>query len=93
MRLKEWPDGTPIVVYVLPDQTDQHKQFAQTILAMLPHQLRRNWDRQIYTGTGQAPIEVANENEMIARVNRTPGAIGYIEKEAANVEIHTIQLD
>ena len=93
MRLREWPDGTPIVVYVLPDQAQQHRDFVRKTLAMFPHQLRRHWDRYVYTGIGQATIEVANSNEMIERVNNTVGAIGYTEEESTDAKIRTIQLD
>lgn len=93
MRLREWSDGTPIVVYVLPDQAELHRDFVQNILAMLPHQLRRHWDRYVYTGIGQAPIEVANINEMITRVHNTAGAIGYIREDSADANIRTIQLN
>jgi len=93
MRLREWPDGTPIVVYVLPDQAQQHRNFVQKKLSMFPHQLRRHWDRYVYTGIGQAPIEVANGKEMIERVNNTAGAIGYVEEELTDEKIRIISLD
>jgi hypothetical protein len=93
MRLREWPDGTPIVVYVLPDQAQQHRDFVQKRLSMFPHQLRRHWDRYVYTGIGQAPIEVANSTEMIERVNNTAGAIGYAEEESTDAKIRIIPLD
>lgn len=93
MRLREWPDGTPIVVYVLPDKAELHRDFVRNILAMFPHQLRRHWDRYVYTGIGQAPIEVANINEMITRIHNTAGAIGYIKEESADANIRTIQLN
>jgi ABC-type phosphate transport system substrate-binding protein len=93
MRLREWSDGTPIVVYVLPDKADLHRDFVQNILTMFPHQLRRHWDRYVYTGIGQAPIEVSDVNEMITRVHNTAGAIGYIREETADANIRTIQLN
>mgnify|MGYP000547677738 CR=1 FL=1 len=92
MRLHKWPDGTPIRVYVLPDDNVAHREFVQSVLRMFPHQLRRNWDRYIYTGTGQAPIEVSSEAEMIKLVSLTPGAIGYTQQELVSNDIHTIQL-
>jgi len=92
MRLHKWPDGSPIRVYVLPDDNATHRQFVQSVLHMFPHQLRRNWDRYIYTGTGQAPIEVDSEEEMIKKVSTTPGAIGYTQKELVSNDIHKIQL-
>jgi|GEM_PF-2145720 len=78
MRLRTWEDGTPITVFVLSDRNRIHRLFVQSVLGMFPHQLRRSWDRYRYTGIGQAPIQVANEAEMLTRVNGTIGAIGYL---------------
>lgn len=79
MRLKEWPSGTPVTVFVLPDENPVHQDFIENLLQMMPYQLRRYWDRSTYTGFGQPPIEVATIEEMLERVKETPGAIGYID--------------
>ncbi len=84
MRSPQWPDGRAVKVYVLPDRHPLHDVFCKTILNIFPHQLRTAWDRQVYSGTGQAPIEVANEDEMLARIAATPGAVGYVSKERAD---------
>ena len=68
MRLRVWEDGTPIRVYVLPDNHAVHVMFCKQILGVFPHQYRTAWDRLVYSGTGQAPLEVASEEEMRARV-------------------------
>lgn len=80
MRQTRWPDGTRAWVFVLPDAHPTHSAFSKEILNLYPYQLRQTWDRQVYSGTGQAPIEVATEEEMIGRVASTPGAIGYVRK-------------
>ncbi|MGH8592045.1 MAG: hypothetical protein ACREXX_22850 [Gammaproteobacteria bacterium] len=68
MRLRAWEDGSPIRVYVLPDNHAAHVMFCKQILGLFPHQYRTAWDRLVYSGTGQAPIEVASEEEMRTRV-------------------------
>lgn len=80
MRLQHWPDGRPVKVFVLPDDNPVHSRFAKTILGLFPYQLRRVWDRQLFSGTGQAPTTVADEDEMLRRLTTTPGAIGYLER-------------
>lgn len=89
MRISRWPDGTPIKVFVLPDHSPLHEQFAKSLLNTYPHQLRRNWDRMVYSGTGTAPIQVQNEQEMIQKIQETPGAIGYsvVPEETNNVQV------
>lgn len=78
MRLRQWPDGQPLRVFALPDGHPTHARFAEQSLRILPHLLRRSWDRLVFSGTGQAPTEVASEAQMIERVAMTPGAIGYV---------------
>ncbi|MET0535581.1 MAG: hypothetical protein ABW171_15300 [Steroidobacter sp.] len=80
MRVKQWPDGSPIRVFVLPDDDPLSDQFYRERLGMYSYVLRRAWDRMVFTGTGLAPTVVQSEREMIDRVRSTPGAIGYVRK-------------
>ena len=77
MRLRTWEDGTPTRVYVLPDNHAVHVMFCKQILGVFPHQYRTAWDRLVYSGTGQAPLEVESEDEMRARVAGIQGRGGY----------------
>lgn len=82
MRVRAWPDGRPVRVFVLADESPVHQDFARSQLQMYPYQLRQNWDRLLYSGTGQPPIVVTSEQEMLRRVAETPGAIGYVGRAA-----------
>lgn len=92
MRVRAWPDGSAITVFVLPGDTKLHSNFVKQQLRLLPHQLKRNWDRMVYTGIGQAPIEVANEQEMLARLKATPGSIGYTSMEVSSEQLLILQV-
>ncbi len=78
LRAQRWADGQDVKVFVLPDDNKIHSGFLKKVLGLFPYQLRRVWDRQVFSGTGQAPITVSSEAEMIDRVSSTRGAIGYI---------------
>jgi len=84
MRLTKWPDGRPVQVFVLPDGHPAHVALCKEQLNLYPYQLRQSWDRLVYSGMAQAPIEVATEEEMISRVATTPGALGYVRKVKPN---------
>ncbi|MBE9526443.1 MAG: hypothetical protein IME94_05650 [Proteobacteria bacterium] len=81
MRTHQWSDGSPIHVFVLEDNDNLHSDFCKEILKVFPYQLRRLWDKQIFSGTGVAPTTVKSIEEMRERVANTKGAIGYIRKE------------
>jgi hypothetical protein len=84
MRLSTWPDGSPIHVFVLPDNHPLHIRFAKEILGVYPFQLRSAWDRLVFSGTGVSPTTVESEEEMRARIESTPGSIGYTDKQSGD---------
>lgn len=78
MRLLRWNDGSAVTVFVLNDDDPLHKQFCKQILNVFPHQMRRNWDKLVFSGSGQAPILVESKEEMIEKIEKTPGSVGYL---------------
>lgn len=86
MRAPQWPGDGGVTVYVLPDQHALHAAFVKGVLDIFPQQLRNAWDRQVFSGTGQAPIEVSTEEEMLTRIAETPGAVGYLSKDKLDVK-------
>jgi ABC-type phosphate transport system substrate-binding protein len=92
MRLHEWPDGTAIRVFVMPDDSPIHAAFSKEKLNVFPYQLRAAWDRLVFSGTGQAPNSVTSPEEMLAKVASTPGAIGYLTKSRMNGSVNVLQI-
>lgn len=92
MRLKTWPNGKLIKVFVLPDDHLLHHDFAKEKLNVFPYQLRSTWDRLVFSGTGQAPTRVSSNEEMLEKITNTSGAIGYLETTYINDDIHTLQI-
>ena len=81
MKKKVWSDGTPVVVYTLPSSSPVHRDFVQTFLKMKPHQLQRLWHRLVFSGKGDKPHLVHTMEEMLQKVEATPGAIGYTDQQ------------
>lgn len=92
MRRRVGSEGRLIKVFVLSDNDPVHEIFAKELLYTFPFNLRRIWDRRIYSGTGQAPIAVASEEEMREKVASTENAIGYIRRELINTDVKVVKL-
>ena len=92
MRLRTWSDGQAIKVFVLEDNDALHQDFSKEKLNVFPYQLRLAWDRLVFSGTGQAPINVSSQEEMRSKVISTPGAIGYLETTYIDDDIHVLQI-
>lgn len=92
MRLTEWPNGVPARVFVLPDNNPLHARICKTILGLYPYQLRRAWDRKVFSGTGQAPTTLASEIEMLEHVSSTRGAIGYASSDPSDPGVFSVEV-
>jgi hypothetical protein len=92
MQLRQWPDGMPVRVFVMPDNSAVHRGFAKDRLSLYPRQLRRVWDRQLYSGTGQVPETVDSEQQMRDRIASTPGSVGYISSEMIDDTVKVLEI-
>ncbi len=92
LRRSQWRDGRPVRVFVLPDNDPVHREFVRHILGLYPRQLRRVWDRQTYSGTGQAPETVSSPTEMREKIATMPGSIGYLPKEMVDESVKPIEV-
>ncbi|MDP1558799.1 MAG: hypothetical protein Q8K59_04545 [Nitrosomonas sp.] len=92
MRLRTWSNGKMIKVFVLSDDDQLHQEFSKEKLNVFPYQLRLAWDRLVFSGTGQAPINVHSQEEMLAKVASMPGAIGYLKTTYINGDVHVLQI-
>ena len=92
MRLLRWPDGTRVRVFVFPDSSPVHREFAKQSLDLYPRQLRRVWDRNLFSGSGAVPVTVRSVDEMLKRIGETPGAIGYLPDGLANGTVRVIHV-
>ena len=93
MRLRTWSNGAPTSVFVLSDNTPLHAEFTKKILDTFPYQLRRAWDRLVFSGTGQAPTEVNSIEEMYERISSTPGAIGYLPADRIDRNVRSLKVE
>ncbi|MDH3325731.1 MAG: hypothetical protein OEM38_03330 [Gammaproteobacteria bacterium] len=93
MRLQSWDDGVGVTVFILDPVGESHRKFCLETLSIFPYQLQRVWDVLVFSGTGQAPVVVETEQEMIARVKSTPGAIGYVTKMEVPAGVKKINVE
>ena len=92
MRLRQWQDDSPITVFVLDDDDPVHRKFCKEILNVFPHQMRRAWNKLVFSGSGQAPIKLESKEAMLEKISTTPGAIGYMSKNKITDEIKPLEI-
>lgn len=93
--IKEWSNGSPIVVVDLKPKSIVKDTFYK-YLGKSPSRMKSIWMKAMLSGEGQPPQAQDTEAEMLEKVARTPGAIGYLDRSlvtAAVVELAVIPVE
>lgn len=92
MKLKIWPNGMPVKVFALPSSNRIHQAFVREMLNSNTYQLDRVWNRLAFSGRGSSPTVVSNIDELVQKVQTTPGAIGYVPSNTLLQKVLAIQV-
>jgi len=76
-RKRRWDNGDKITPITL-NTGKVHKVFLSQYLHKGERQFSTFWKRLLFTGKGVPPTSFATEDEVVAFVAKTPGAIGYV---------------
>ncbi len=93
MRMRNWPNGDLVKLVVLPDSHPLHVKFCKRELGVLPHRLRRTWDRAVFAGLGQSPEQVDSIQAMRERIANTPGSIGYLPEDGIDESVQALEIE
>lgn len=94
LRKRRWTsDGRPVQVYVLKDDNPLHKAFVREQLKMFPYQLRQQWNRVIFSGTGSAPQDFDNEADLLQAIAASTDAIGYSDDDSLPEGVAVIEIN
>ena len=77
-----WDDGTPVQPIDLSKPASVREAFSSAVLKRSPNEIRKYWQRQIFTGRNSSPPEKDSEADIIAFVRANRGAIGYVSAGA-----------
>lgn len=72
-------DGQPLRPVQLPAGHPLRRRFASAFLQQSDEDFVAYWTVRRYIGKGAPPRELPSPAELLAHVQRTPGAIGYID--------------
>ena len=78
--VREWRDGTDVVLFDLKEKGPVRDRFYE-YLGIRPSRMKSIWLKQLYAGEGQPPGALETHEEMLERIARTRGAIGYVHPD------------
>ncbi|HZU64179.1 MAG TPA: hypothetical protein VFF98_10875 [Novosphingobium sp.] len=89
-QIQTWPDGKPIAPVDLKEGAPLRAEFYAKVTGRSAGQVRAYWARQEFTGMGFPPRQVASPADVTRFVQATPGAVGYVNRKAADGSVKTL---
>ena len=80
MRNTSWENGEKIKVYVNQWDSPEHTLFCKEILNVIPHRINGAWERKKYSGMGDIPETLNNDETMLNKIMEHKNAIGYVKE-------------
>jgi ABC-type phosphate transport system substrate-binding protein len=89
LRLKTWNNGKEIVPVTLKSDNETSQKFFGS-LGKPMMEMKKLWMKIQLTGEGQPPTGVGSDDDMIAKVASTPGAIGFVSADKVNGSVKVL---
>jgi ABC-type phosphate transport system substrate-binding protein len=83
-------DGQPLRPVQLAAGQPLRRRFAAAVLQQSDEDFIAYWTVRRYIGKGAPPRELSRSAEVIAHVQHTPGAIGYIDAADLKPGLHVL---
>ena len=90
-KATRFPDGSPAIPLDQNEESPAREKFYAQFTGKSPAQVKAHWSKQIFTGRGQPPRQVASGAEMRRAVAENPGAIGYIDSKLVDSSVRVIE--
>jgi len=78
----KFPNGTAAVPVDLNKASATRAAFSKAVIGRAVSAVETYWQQQIFSGKEVPPAAKASDDEVIAFVKATPGAIGYVSASA-----------
>jgi len=88
----KWQSGAAVMPVDLSEDAAAREAFSREVLGKPTNAVKAFWQQMIFSGRNVPPPERRTDDEIIAYVRSTPGAIGYVSASAqpSGVKVVTI---
>jgi ABC-type phosphate transport system substrate-binding protein len=86
----QWPNGTKVVPVVLGDAAAATAAFNKLVMNRSASAVHAFWQQEIFSGRNVPPAEKASDDEVVAFVQKNPGAIGYVSAGASHSGVKVV---
>ncbi|BFM13896.1 hypothetical protein R50073_00790 [Maricurvus nonylphenolicus] len=92
LKKTRWSNNQRIQIFLYAEDSEAFNEFIVNQLGVFPYQLRRHWKRSGFSGRASPPVIVDSMDELIERLEATPGAIGFIPQSLMTSELQRVTI-
>lgn len=86
----DFPNGLHAIPVDQSEGSAVRNAFYQKSSGMAPAQMKAYWARMLFTGRGQPPVEVGDNDAIRRMVADNPNLIGYIDRSALDASVRAV---
>ena len=91
-KMNRWESGLDVVPVDLPESAAAREAFSAQVHGKAVSAVHAFWQQQIFSGRAVPPAEKASDEQVIAFVRSTPGAVGYVSAGASLSGVKRVQV-
>jgi hypothetical protein len=91
LETRTWSNGKAIELMLLRDNSPEEKEFYE-YLGRTPLEMRKVWLRAQLSGQARPPQQISSQEELLRRVETTPGAVGFVNRQKVRGKVKTLLL-
>ena len=91
-KTHRWTNGQDVVPVDLPESAPAREAFSAAVHGKSVGAVRAYWQQQIFSGRAVPPAEKPSDEQVVAFVRATPGAIGYVSAGASLSGVKRVQV-
>lgn len=89
-KTKSFPSGGNVVAINQSGNNEITAEFNKKLLNKSSSQLKAYWSKQLFTGKGTPPQEIASDAEVLKLVAANPTYIGYVNISAVTDDVKVV---
>jgi ABC-type phosphate transport system substrate-binding protein len=82
-KTRRWPNGQEVVPVDLSENQSTRESFSIAVHGKSTSAIKAYWQKMIFSGKAVPPVEKTVDQDVVAYVRATPGAIGYVSPGAS----------
>jgi ABC-type phosphate transport system substrate-binding protein len=86
-----WSNKVPVTIFDLKLQSEVREAFYK-FLGTSSSRMKSIWLKKLLMGEGDPPEALKSEEEMVKKVGKTPGAIGFVGQAKVNGSVKVVMV-